>query len=251
VGLWTKTDRNRRQRFLSPSEMRTTVKICFVMDCTASMGPWMKAARDHIQELIYNAREEYPHASFTVAFVGYRDYGSDQQCVMFDFQGPEELVRHIRTIQPRDGEDEAEDVAWGLFHASQLSWDNSDVRMIYHIADAPAHGDFFTQGFVSDRFPEGDPKFLDPRQMIKEWSQRGYHYTFVRITHLTDTMIDHFQNCWTGRGMFRVLDLSQRGPHGFLDTVRESINDTLTQCTSSQDQAEEQDNPRQLSCSSH
>lgn len=219
--------------------MRTTVKICFVMDCTASMGPWMQAAKDHIQELIYNAREEHPEAAFQVAFVGYRDYGSSQRHIVFEFMDAEELVRHIRPIKPADGDDEAEDVAWGLFHASKLSWANATIRMVYHIADAPAHGDFYTRGHVSDRFPEGDPKFLDPRQMIREWSQEGVHYTFVRITRLTDTMVDHFHNAWIGNGTFRVIDLSQRGPHGFLGAIRDSMNETLTQHTSSQDPGEE------------
>ncbi len=251
MGLWTKTDRRRRQSYLLPIEMKTTVKICFVMDCTESMGPWMQAAKDHIQELIYDARETYLDASFDVAFVGYRDYGSKQQHIVFDFMGPEELVRHIRPIKPKDGDDEAEDVAWGLFYASKLNWGEAGVKMIYHIGDAPAHGDFFTRRHVSDRYPEGDPKFLDPRQMIREWSQQGYHYTFVRITRFTDTMVEHFHNSWIGGGTFRVIDLSRRGPHGFLDAVRDSLNDTLTQCTVSQDQAEELDNPRQQSCSSH
>lgn len=215
------------------------------------MGPWMKAAKEHIQELIYEVQGKHPEAAIDVAFVGYRDYGSNQQHIVFDFMGPEELVRHIRPIRPKEGDDEAEDVSWGLFHASKLSWDHANVRLIYHIADAPAHGDFYTRGHVTDRFPEGDPKFLDPRQMIREWSLRGYHYTFVRITHLTDTMTEHFHNCWIGNGTFRVLDLSLRGPHGFLDAVRESVNDTLTQYTASQDPAEGSDSPRQQSCSSY
>jgi hypothetical protein len=231
--------------------MRTIVKICFVMDCTQSMGPWMQAAKDHIQELIYELRGTYENARFEVAFVGYRDYGSRKQHIVIPFMGAEELVRYIRPIKPEDGEDEAEDVAWGLYHASTLTWDHASVRLVYHIADAPAHGDFYTQGHVSDRYPEGDPKFLDPRQMIKEWSQRGYHYTFVRITRFTDTMVEHFHNAWTGGGTFRVIDLSRRGPHGFLDTIRESIDDTLTQHTASRDQATESDNPKQLSCSSY
>jgi hypothetical protein len=211
----------------------------------------MDAAKDHIQELIYDARAQHPDSRFEVGFVGYRDYGSKRQHIVFDFMEPEELVRHIRPIQPLDGDDEAEDVAWGLFHTSTLSWGNANVKMVYHIADAPAHGDFFTRGHVSDRFPEGDPKFLDPRQMIKEWSHQGYHYTFVRITRFTDTMVEHFHNVWMGSGTFRVIDLSQRGPHGFLDTIRESINETLTQHTASQDPAEGSDSPRQLSCWSH
>lgn len=203
------------------------------------MGPWMNAAKSYIQALIYKVREQHPDATIRVAFVGYRDYGSDQPHIAFDFMGSEELVRHIRPIQPQGGDDEAEDVAWGLFHASQLSWNNSQVRLIYHVADAPAHGDFFTRGYVTDRFPEGDPKFLDPRQMLREWSQQGYHYTFVRITHLTDTMTEHFQNAWTGNGTFRVLDLSQRGPQGFLNAIRDSMNDTLTQYSASQDPTED------------
>jgi hypothetical protein len=184
-------------------------------------------------------REQHFGAVFEVGFEGYRDYGSDQQHIVIDFTEPEELVRKIRNIKPKEGDDEAEDVAWGLSHASKLSWGDADVKMIYHIGDAPAHGDVFTGGDVSDRFPEGDPKFLDPRQMIKEWSNQGYHYTFVRITHLTDTMIEHFHNAWTGNGTFRVIDLSNRGPHGFLDAVRDSVNETLTQRISTQDPGEE------------
>lgn len=249
MGLLTKTDRSSRELFHLPSEMIPTVKICFVMDCTESMGPWMQAAKDHIQELIYDARGTYPNARFEVGFVGYRDYGSREQHIVFDFTDAEELVRLIRPIKPKGGDDEAEDVAWGLFHASRLSWESSAIRLVYHIADAPAHGDFFTRGHVSDRYPEGDPKFLDPRQMIREWSQREYHYTFVRITRFTDTMVDHFNNAWCGNGTFRVIDLSRRGPHGFLEAVRESMNETLTQHTSLQDPAEGSSSPRQHSCS--
>jgi len=203
------------------------------------MGPWMQAAKDHIQTIIYDMREQHFGAVFEIGFVGYRDYGSREQHIVIDFTEAEELVRKIRPIKPKDGDDEAEDVAWGLFHASNLSWGNANVRMVYHIGDAPAHGDFFTRGHVSDRFPEGDPKFLDPRLSIRKWGQEGYHYTFVRITHLTDTMIEHFHTAYLGSGTFRVIDLSRRGPNGFLDAVRDSIDQTLTQHTSSQDPAEE------------
>ena len=250
MGLWTKTDQPSRQSSCLQSEMRTTVKICFVMDCTQSMGPWMQAAKNHIQELIYSARETYSDAAFDVAFVGYRDYGSREQHIVYDFMGSEELVRAIRPILPTGGDDDAEDVAWGLFHASKLSWTNADVCLVYHIADAPAHGDLFTGRRVSDRFPEGDPNFLDPRQIIKEWSQQGYHYTFLRVTRSTDTMIDQFYTAWCAGGTFRVIDLIQQGPRGFLDAVRDSVNETLTQYTASQDPVEGSDSPKQLSYSS-
>lgn len=205
------------------------------MDCTGSMGPWIEAAKQHIQTLIYEARGQYPGATFEVGFVGYRDYGSDEPHITVDFTDAEELVRRIHTIYSKDGDDEAEDVAWGLYHASKLSWDNADMRIVYHIGDAPAHGEFFTQGLVSDRFPGGDPKHLDPRMIIKEWSERGYHYTFIRITHLTDGMIEHFHNAYIGDGTFHVIDLSRQGPNGFLEAMRES----LTQHISTQDPEEE------------
>lgn len=218
--------------------MKQTVKICFVMDCTASMGPWMEAAKDHIQTLIYEAREQYPDATFQVGFVGYRDYGSTRQHIVYDFMDAEEIVRHIRPLEAMDGEDEAEDVAWGLMYASKLTWANSTIRMVYHIGDAPAHGDLFTGGRVTDRFPEGDPKHLDPRLVIKGWANYGYHYAFLRITYLTDTMLDCFHNAWTGRGTFRVIDLSHCGPDGLLSAVRNSMNETLTQHISTQDPEE-------------
>ncbi len=215
----------------------------------------MQAAKDRIQELIYELRKKHSHPKtvFDIGFVGYRDYGSSERHIVFDFTEAEALVRYIRPIQPKDGDDEAEDVAWGLFHASNLNWAHADIRLVYHIGDAPAHGDFFTRGHVSDRFPEGDPDFLDPRQIIKEWAQQGYHYTFVRINRTTDTMVQLFHDVYTSveSGSFRVIDLSRRGPDGFLETICESVDETLTQHTASQGQAEETGNPKQPSCSSH
>lgn len=229
--------------------MKTTIKICFVLDCTESMGPWMQIAKDTIQSLIYDVREQHFGASFQVAFVGYRDYGSQERHVVIEFLDPEALVRAIRPIQPADGDDEAEDVAWGLLHASNLAWDHADVRLIYHIADAPAHGDIFTAQYVSDRFPEGDPAYLDPRMILKTWSQHGYHYTFVRINSTTDTMVEHFHNTYIGPGTFRTIDLSQRGPLGFRESVRDSIDQTLTRYSATQDPREGSGSPTQQSYS--
>lgn len=221
------------------SKMKTTVNLCFVMDCTASMGPWMRAAKESIQTLIYEARAQHPDAVFQVGFVGYRDYGSQTQHVIVDFTDPEEVVRQIAPLRAEGGGDDAEDVAWGLWHANELLWNTPTVGMIYHIADAPAHGKIFTQGNVSDHYPDGDPKHLDPRLMIKVWSHFGYHYTFVRITDFTDTMVEHFHNAYTEGGTFRVMDLTHEGSRGFLDGMRVSMNETLTQCISAQDPVEE------------
>merc|ERR1719230_697025 len=46
--------------------------ICFVMDCTGSMQPWIEASKQTIKDMIRALPAEEEHKR--VAFVGYRDF---------------------------------------------------------------------------------------------------------------------------------------------------------------------------------
>ena len=115
----------------------------------------------------------------------------------------DELAR----INACGGDDDAEDVCSALIRVHRLSWDGADVQMVVHIADAPAHGIHYHDPSISDRFPEGDPSGYDPSEFIHRMSVGGMHYTFVKITSATDTMLDAFHNAWTEKGTFKVIDL--------------------------------------------
>lgn len=187
------------------------VKICFVMDCTASMGPWIREAKTKMVELVDRVREEHPNTHIQVGFVGYRDYGDDERMIEIPFQNAQDTMAAIQPIEAEGGDDCAEDVATGLFRALHMNWQDADVKIVFHIADAPAHGRAFHGARVSDRYPRGDPDGLDPRDSVEKMSFLNVHFTFVKIDECTDTMIEQFHNTYVQGGSFAVIDLRPQG----------------------------------------
>lgn len=212
---------------------RVLTKLCFLMDCTGSMGPWIDAAKTKIQEMTDKVVADNPGTLVEVALVGYRDYGDDRRFHVVDFTEPEIVMRELRSIHAEGGDDEAEDVVGGLMRVLRLSWDGADVEMVVHIADAPPHGLRYHAPILSDRYPEGDPSGWDPAEFINRMSVGGMHYTFVKITSATDTMLDAFHNAWTKGGTFRVIDLRPQHYDRRLGTPRDgNMSDLLSPAVS-------------------
>lgn len=212
---------------MSPSP-KTNVRICFLLDCTASMAPWMHQAKTRIREITSLVQTQHPATSIKVALVGYRDYDDVDRFEIVDFTTPEEVMAALQPLDAVGGNDEAEDVAHAIRHAMLLNWDG-DVNMIVHIADAPAHGLMFHGSAVSDRFPRGDPLGVDPRHYIHDMSEKNYTYTFVKIVSKTDTMIDAFHSAWMGDGEFKVIDLRpQHYDHSLGDPEDEDMSTLLS-----------------------
>jgi hypothetical protein len=211
------------------------------MDCTASMQPWILQAKTRMVELIDQVRKQHPTANILVSFVGYRDFGDSEPAIVFPFQNAEDLMNRIRDVDAEGGDDCAEDVVLGLQCALYQDWSDADVKILFHIADAPAHGTAFHTIDVSDRYPRGDPNGLDPRDFVEKMSFLDIHYTFVKIHACTDTMLEQFHNCYVKGGTFAVIDLSpQRArdggdPVNFSESLARSITQSITQhYTSSQ-----------------
>ncbi len=217
------------------------IDICFLMDCTGSMEPWIQAAKDQVRQIVDKTQQETTDAEVRVAFVGYRDYGDLQQFVVYDFlDDVDVMLDKIRAVHASGGDDIAEDVAGGLFHASQLQW-KGDVKTIFHIADAPAHGGVFHEPYVSDRFPNQDPCGYDLLQMSKMLTERNIDYTFIKINDSTNIMIHKLHGVYTGPGEFRVMDLRPQAVRDtdvttrLLPSIMTSINASIVRYTSSQD----------------
>ena len=185
----------------------TRVKLAFVLDCTGSMEPWIHAAKTKIREMVDKVVQEHEDADVQVGLVGYRDYHDRERFIIEDFTTPERVMQRLYTVEADGGGDEAEDVAHALQQTMGLFWDEAEVRMVVHIADAPAHGLMFHEPHIGDEFPNGDPEYVDPRNSMRLMSREAFFYTFVKITSATDTMLDAFHNAWNGAGMFQVIDL--------------------------------------------
>lgn len=215
------------------------VKIAFVLDVTASMGPWIHEAKTKIVDMM-NALQEDHGVRIKVALVAYRDYGDTEHFKIVDFTTAEDIQGVLEGIEAEGGEDEAEDVAGALLQARDLSWNGSDVCMVVHIADAPAHGLRYHRSHVSDRYTMGDPTGIYLEEILAELSTDDIEYTFVKITSSTDKMIDVFQRAYGSPMKFRILDL--RPQQYDEDTtvlltpaLTRAITMSITQNTSSQE----------------
>jgi hypothetical protein len=209
------------------------------MDCTASMQPWIKAAAQHIRSILHEMAERYRNANFRAAFIGYRDYGDQEQFIIHNFAKSSRIEEFIGQVEAKGGFDEAEDVAWALTNIRlAIDWQGSDIQIVYHIADAPAHGLKYHNEDVEDRFPNGDPDKVDPLELMSEMSVSGMYYTFVRITNTTDKMINLFSTVYEP-SRFKVINLATHGTSGFRDSIVSNLDSTLTQYISSQDLEED------------
>ena len=224
------------------------VQICFILDCTASMEPWIQAAKTQIMDIITKLRKEYQEYRYEVALVGYRDYGDRQQFIIHDFTEAKQIVEYLKNIHAEGGDDEAEDVAEALEATSKLSWNVKEgICSIFHITDAPAHGVKYHTPEISDRYPRGDPNNIDPCLILRRLSTFGIDYTFIKIRNSTDMMIRLFHTTYTNYGMgeFTVLDLRPQAVNTSDPTVMltpsvlRSVTRSITQHISYKDQESE------------
>ena len=183
------------------------------------MSPWIHQAKTRMVELVDGVQQEHPNTRIRVGFIGYRDYGDTVPLIEIPFQNAHETMAEIQPIQADGGDDIAEDIANGLFRALHMDWSESDVKIVFHIADAPAHGTMFHGIRISDRYPRGDPNGLDPRDSVEKMSFLDINFTFVKINDSTDTMIDQFHNAYAHGGSFSVIDLRPQTRYTRMDAL--------------------------------
>lgn len=212
------------------------------------MGPWIHAVKTQTEDIVRSLRHEHRDADFEVAIVCYRDYGDKEQFKIVDFtHNINRVVHEIRNIQAEGGDDDAEDVAGGLFHTwKSIRWQpEADVRIAFHIADSPAHGMRYHSAEISDRFTWGDPQGVNPDISLLGMAREGIDYTFIKITSKTDIMIRKFADVYRDeQGTFTVTDLTPQqarreyGTRTPSDALSPTVIRSVTQRISSQDPKE-------------
>src|SRR2546421_12057579 len=122
------------------------VDLCFVMDCTGSMGSHIEAAKECILKVVDYMTNMRPKIKIWVSFCGYRDFcDGGLRLQTLDFTDSYERFRsYVSSVQATGGGDAPEDVLGGLDAAvDKMNWRNA-TRVVFHIADAPPHGRRFT-----------------------------------------------------------------------------------------------------------
>ena len=181
------------------------VDLCFVMDCTGSMGPHINAAKSCILKVAKRMEEMNQSIKIRFGFCGYRDYyNGNERLLRFPFTDSyAHFERDLSSVSTIGNYDLQEDVLGGLNEAvTQMSW-RSDIRLIFHIGDYPPHGNRY--GNYGDNYPDGDPSGLTAEGVLGMMKSKQIFYFFGKITPFTDGMINIFRGII---GDFPVYDLA-------------------------------------------
>ena len=134
--------------------------VLYVVDATASMSPYIIAAKEETKNISAELRKTYPDMMFKYGYVFYRD-PIDSKSDIHEFidltDDVNSLPEKIGKIQAKGGGDLPED--WvGAYKIvnEKISWRNGN-KAIIHLADAGAHGKLFT---LNDKYPEEEEKLI-------------------------------------------------------------------------------------------
>eukprot|EP00117_Sycon_ciliatum_P007679 scpid41867/ scgid10685/ Alpha-protein kinase vwkA; von Willebrand factor A alpha-kinase len=215
-----------------------SVDVCFMVDCTESMGRWIVAVRNNIKTLYQRIQEIYNRqCHIRAAFVGYYDvenrwYKLERPSTKLDFTtSPTKFYSFVNKVHVGGGDDAAEDVMTGFEETFKLSWREGVTKLVIHIADQPCHGRIYHHGQVSDNYPSGDPWKRSHVDMMKVMARQNIQYYFGEITGHTGKMINVFNECLKresyGRLSITTFDAISPEGEGFstalLSAVRSSI----------------------------
>lgn len=110
--------------------------VCFLLDCTGSMGAWIQAAKSKVLEIAAHAHTIDPRAHVRLSFVGYRDIGDLERFVVVPFQTENELEgglkKRLESVKEGGGGDVPEDIVGGLRKVLELKWE-AGTRLVIHI----------------------------------------------------------------------------------------------------------------------
>eukprot|EP00981_Chlorochromonas_danica_P007059 scaffold1537_cov162-Ochromonas_danica.AAC.17 len=190
-------EERRRRAFDAQQRRRTlqqaiSVDLAFLVDCTGSMGHFITAIRNNVVAFVKSIHKRYPTTMLRIAFVGYRDFCDEDHMVIHPFTANAEDIRnYLFTQRAMGGGDEAEDVLGGLEVANNnLDW-LAETRILYHIGDAPGHGEEFHDSKVTD---DHSKQFGldDYRRVLHSLYDKKVKYFFGKIKDTTDIMISKF-----------------------------------------------------------
>jgi hypothetical protein len=174
----------------------TMVDICFLMDCTGSMSPYIREVQTSINSIVKQCTTANgPAKSMRCAMVGYRDFwDGEKQFEVLDFtDNVDSFIAFCSGIIASGGRDEAEDVFGGIEKALALRWDDQRMsRIIFHVADSPCHGKQYHDG-SNDYHAAGDPKGRKASELFSQMRDKSIQYYFGKITSTTDVMIAKFE----------------------------------------------------------
>ncbi|WP_273515326.1 vWA domain-containing protein [Lentibacter algarum] len=115
--------------------------LTFVFDTTGSMGDELAWLTKEFQGIVRDAKRAAPGVDIRYGLIAYRDEGDAYKVKTFGFtKSQAEMQRWLRGLDANGGGDYPEAAAEALEAAAALPWRRGrGERIVFHIADAPAH----------------------------------------------------------------------------------------------------------------
>ena len=134
--------------------------IVFVIDATGSMGSYIEAAKCTDKDISTTLRLKFPDTNFQYGYVFYRDpidSPGDFHEIINLTDNVNSLPEQIGEITAQGGGDLPEDWAGAYKKVNEeIKWRNG-TKVIFHLADAGAHGKLFTP---YDKYPDEEQKLI-------------------------------------------------------------------------------------------
>ena len=164
--------------------------ICFILDNTGSMNSWINSLKNicvNLFEEIVNKYKEYIFSFSAVLYGDKPSYITDENYKIDFTENILKFKSELEEIHLQNGDDTAEDWVSGFKIAlEELIWGNG-TKLIFHFADAPAHGKIFNTERASDNFlnDEDDIHGKNLLKLINRCSMRNIKITGISINHVS------------------------------------------------------------------
>lgn len=210
-----------------------SLDICFVVDCTGSMGSYITAVKENVCNIIKETQNQFPGTQIRLAFLAYRDINDHDRFEINDFtEDAQSIINFAQKLQAQGGADGPEDVNGALQKSVELSW-NSSARLIFHIADAPCHNQLYHS--CPDDFPKGYSDDKPFENIFEELLMKKIVYAILQVNDSLKSMISKFREHYLnlrnyfepGINVFHYRKLNNN-PANLFSTIISSINHTMT-----------------------
>ncbi len=205
------------------------IDLAFLMDCTGSMGSWMRQCQEKVVEIVDQVQKKFVGSKMRVAFVGYRDKSDKDRFAVCSFTDPKTIKAFIAKQEATGGGDIPEDVAGGIRELLALSWGKGVARVAIHIADAPAHGTDYHDTSMSDNHAAlAEDEKLEP--LMHKLANKQIDFYFMRLNDSTDKMVQKCRTAYDAvtkkNNVFTVIELGSK-VEAMLDKVTEAVTASM------------------------
>ncbi|RUP47395.1 kinase-like domain-containing protein [Jimgerdemannia flammicorona] len=218
-------------------ELRT-IDVLYMLDCTVSMKPWIRAAASKVSEVAHHLAAQFPTYTIRYGFLGYRDFENSPKDRFVEMPFTDRIVdlqAVLDATRAIGNTDDAEDVVGALAKAVKFEW-KARTRVLYHFADCPSHFKKFHDG-IKDHYPEVDPdgrSSVDAEKLLRKMGNLGVDYYFVQIKKKrTAKMVTEFKKIYDNDAEDRKLQILDLGSDTtkFLPTVVNTIASSVAKST--------------------